>query len=262
MSKHYTTIKLRKEQTTAWITLDRPDKLNAINATMLQELSEALDTTERDVNVRCVIITGAGEKAFSAGADITELHRLTQETAAELSRKGQQAFTKIETMSKPVIAAINGYALGGGLELALACDFRLASNNAELGFPEMKLGIIPGWGGTQRLTWTVGAADAKRMIMLGERVKAEEALKIGLVDKVVPLDELEAETNALSKRLVEHPTEALKLAKHSVNSVTKSILESGLKKETEFFALLFSKKKTKERMDAFVSKRNKKEGDL
>ena len=261
MSKHYTTIKLRKEQNTAWITLDRPDKLNAINATMLQELSEALDTTERDANVRCVIITGAGEKAFSAGADITELHRLTKKTAAELSRKGQQTFTKIETTSKPVIAAINGYALGGGLELALACDFRLASNNAELGFPEMKLGIIPGWGGTQRLTWTVGAAEAKRMIMLGDRVKAEEALKMGLVDKVVSLDELEAEAKALSKRLVEHPAEALKWAKQSVNSVTKSILESGLKKETEFFASLFSKKETKERMHAFVSKRNKKEGD-
>ena len=142
MSKTYTTINLRNEQTTTWITLDRPDKLNAINATMLQELSEALDTIEKDANTRCVVIMGKGEKAFSAGADITELQKLTQETAAEFSRKGQQVFSQVEALSKPVVAAINGYALGGGLELALACDFRLASIDAELGSPEIKLGII------------------------------------------------------------------------------------------------------------------------
>jgi enoyl-CoA hydratase/carnithine racemase len=260
VSKHYTKIKLRKEQTTAWITLDRPDKLNAINATMLKELSEALDTTEKDNNVRCVIITGEGERAFSTGADITELHKLTQETAAELSRKGQQAFTKIEMLSKPVIAAINGYALGGGLELALACDFKLASVNATLGFPEMKLGIIPGWGGTQRLAWTVGVAEAKRLIILGDNVKAEEALKMGLVDKIVPQKELEAEAEALAQRLCECFPAALKYAKQTINSVTHSLLESGLKKEIEFFALLFSKKETKKKIESFLSQGNKKEG--
>ena len=135
MSKHYKTIGLKKKQNTSWITLNRPNKLNAINATMLEELSEALDTIESDTNVRCVIITGEGEKAFSTGADITELQKLTPETASEFSRKGQQVFSKIEALSKPVVAAINGYALGGGLELALACDFRLSSNQAELGFP-------------------------------------------------------------------------------------------------------------------------------
>ena len=123
MSRPLETIKTKKEQTTTWITLERPHKLSAINTTMLQELSEALDTTENDSNIRCAIITGEGKKAFSAGADITELHKLTQESAAEFSRKGQQVFTQIETLSKPVVAAINGYALGGGLELALACDF-------------------------------------------------------------------------------------------------------------------------------------------
>jgi len=261
VSRPYETIKTKKEQTTTWITLNRPDKLNAINATMLQELSEALDTTEKDTNVRCVIITGEGEKAFSAGADITELQKLTQETAAEFSRKGQQVFSQVETLSKPVVAAINGYTLGGGLELALACDFRLASDHAELGFPEMKLGIIPGWGGTQRLAWTVGVAEAKRLIMLGDRVKAEEALKMGLVDKVVSMGKLEAEAEALAQRLCEGSPAALKYAKRAINSVTKSLLESGLKKETDFFAQIFSTKETKEKIDSFISQRNKKEGD-
>jgi len=261
MSKTYTTINVRNEQTTTWITLDRPDKLNAINATMLQELSEALDTTEKDTNARCVIITGKGEKAFSAGADITELRKLTQETAAELSRKGQQVFSQVETLSKPVVAAINGYALGGGLELALACDFRLASIDAELGSPEIKLGIIPAWGGTQRLAKIVGVAEAKQLIMLGDRVKAEEAVKMGLVDKVVPPNKLEAEAEALTQRLCEYPPTALKYAKHAINSGTQASFEYGLKKETEFFAQLFSTKETKEKIDAFISQRNKKEGD-
>ena len=261
MSKTYTTINLRNEQTTTWITLDRPDKLNAINATMLQELSEALDTIEKDMNVRCVIITGEGEKAFSAGADIKELQKLTQETAAEFSMKGQQVFSQVEALSKPVVAAINGYALGGGLELALACDFRLASNNAELGSPEIKLGMIPAWGGTQRLAKIVGLAEAKRLIMLGDRVKAEEAQKMGLVDKVVPQNKLKTEAEALAQRLCECPPAALKYAKHAINSGTQGSLESGLKKETEFFALLFSTKETKERIEAFGSQRNRKEGD-
>jgi enoyl-CoA hydratase/3-hydroxyacyl-CoA dehydrogenase len=261
MSKTYTTINVRKEQTTTWITLNRPNKLNAINATMLQELSEALDTIEKDTNVRCVIITGEGEKAFSAGADITELHKLTQETAAELSRKGQQVFSQVETLSKPVVAAINGYALGGGLAFALACDFRLASIDAELGSPEIKLGIIPAWGGTQRLAKIVGVAEAKQLIMLGDRVKAEEALKMGLVNKVVPPNKLEAEVEALAQRLCEYPPAALKSAKHAINSGTQASFEYGLKKETEFFAQLFSTKETKEKIEAFISQRNKKEGD-
>ncbi len=261
MSKHYATIKLRKEKPTAWITLDRPDKLNAINATMLQELSEVLDNTEKDNNIRCVIITGEGEKAFSTGADITQLHKLTQETAAEFSRKGQQVFSQVEALSKPVLAAINGYALGGGLELALACDFRIASDHAKLGFPEMKLGIIPGWGGTQRLAWTVGVAEAKRLIMVGDRVKAEEALKMGLVDKVVPHEELKAEAEALAQRLCEYQPEALKHAKRAINAVTQSLLKSGLKNETDLFALLFSKRETKEKIESFLSQRETKKRD-
>jgi len=250
MSNHYKTIKLKKKQHIAWITLNRPDKLNAINSVMLQELSEALDTIEEDANTRCVIITGKGEKAFSAGADLTELRKLTPETAAEFSMKGQQVFTKLEAFSKPVVAAINGYALGGGLELALACDFRIAADSAELGCPEIKLGLIPAWGGTQRLPRTVGATEAKRLIMLGDRVKADEALMMGLVDKVVPQKDLEDETRALTKRLCERSPAALKHAKRAVNSVTKACFDSGLKKERDFFALLFATKDTKERIEA------------
>jgi enoyl-CoA hydratase/carnithine racemase len=257
----YKTIKLKQKRTATWITLNRPEKLNAINHTMLQELTQVLNTTEKKQNTRCLIIIGEGKRAFSTGADINELQKLTPQTAHKFSRKGQQTFNKIEALSKPVVAAINGYALGGGLELALACDFRLASENTELGFPENKLGIIPGWGGTKRLPLTVGNVEAKRMIMMGERVKADEALRMGLVDKVVPQNQLEAEVEALTKKLYESLPTTLKNAKQAINSVTQCSLEEGLKKEATLFAQLFSSKETKERLEAFFSKRNKKEGD-
>lgn len=258
MSNHYNTVKLDKKQHTAWLTLNRPDKLNAINATMLQELSEAVDKLKEDPNTRCIIIKGEGERAFSAGADLTELHKLTPETAKKFSKKGQKVFSKLETMSKPVVAAINGYCLGGGLEIALGCDFRLASDNSEFGFPEMKLGIIPGWGGTQRLPQTVGAAAAKRLIILGDIVKAEEALKMGLVDKIVPQNELDNVTEKMAQRLCSWSPEALKNAKQAINYATQQKLEQGLKKETDAFAQLFSAKETRVRIEAFLSQRNKK----
>ena len=257
MSQGYRTIKLNQKQHTAWITLDRPDKLNAINEIMLEELSEAIDILEEDANVRCVVIAGAGERAFSAGADLTELRKLTPETAKEFSVKGQQVFSKLEDMSKPVVATIVGYALGGGLELALACDFRVAADNAELGCPELKMGLIQAWGATQRLPLIVGAAEAKRLMMLGERLQANEACKMGLVDKVVPLKELEAEAEALAQRLCELPPAALKHVKLAVNSVTK-VSPDGLKKETEAFVQLFSLKETRDKIGDFGSQRNKK----
>jgi enoyl-CoA hydratase/carnithine racemase len=258
MSKGYRTIKLKKKQHTAWITLDRPDKLNAINNVMLQELSEVIDNLEEDANVRCVVFTGEGEKAFSAGADLTELQKLTPEMATEVSVKGQQVFSKLEEMSKPVVAAINGYALGGGLELALACDFRLASNNAEFGCPETKLGFIPAWGATQRLPLAVGLSYAKWLIMLGDRIQADEAYKIGLVDKVVPLERLETEAEELAQRLCGYSPAALKYAKRAVNSVTESLLRSGLKNETDFFAQLFSTKEARRTIEDFLDHRETK----
>ncbi len=258
MSKTYTTINVRKKKPITWITLNRPNKLNAINSTMLQELSEALDTIEKDNNIKCVIIRGEGEKAFSAGADITELQKLTHKTAAELSRKGQQLFSQVETLSKPVVAAINGYALGGGLALALACDFRLASIDAELGSPEIKLGLIPAWGGTQRLAKIVGVAEAKQLIMLADRVKAEEALKMGLVHKIVPPNSLKAEAEALAQKLCEYSPAALKSAKYAIDSGTQASFEYGLKKETQLFAHLFLTKEPKGKIEDFWSRETKK----
>ena len=182
MSKPYETIQVEREQSVVWITLNRPHRLNTFNDAMMDELSEILDTIEEDASVRCVIITGKGDRAFCAGADIGSFAKVTPVMAAEGSRKGQETFSKAEKLSKPVIAAINGYALGGGLELALACDFRIASEHAELGNPEVKRGIIPGWGGTQRLVRIVGLPNAKRLVLVGDRVKADEALEMSLID--------------------------------------------------------------------------------
>jgi len=205
--------------------------------------------------VRCVIITGEGDRAFSAGADITTFPKVTPVLAAEFSRKGQKVFSKIEELSKPVIAAINGYALGGGLELALTCDFRIASEHAEFGNPEINLGIIPGWGGTQRLVRIVGLRNAKRLVMLGDRIKADEALKIGLVDKVVPFEKLKDEARTLAQRLCEGPPIAMKYAKHALNFGSQVPLDFGLRIEAGLMALLFSTQDIKRGIEAFMSRR-------
>jgi enoyl-CoA hydratase/carnithine racemase len=258
VSEGYKTIKQQKNLHTSWIILDRPNKLNAINNLMLDELSEAIDNAEKDPEVGCIIVTGSGERAFNSGADIKELQKLTSETAKTFSVKGQQVFSKLEESSKPVIAAINGYSLGGGLELALACDFRIAADCSTFGFPEAKLGFIPGWGATQRLPAVVGLSNAKRLIMAGDMILADEAYRIGLVDKVVSYKDLKAEVDALAKKLCEYPAEALKQAKQVLNSVNKSDMNSGFKTETEAFGLLFSLEDTKKRVASFGSQRNKK----
>jgi len=255
MSKPYETIKIEREENIVWITLNRPHRLNAFNDVLIEELSEALDTVENDPSVRCVIITGEGDRAFSAGADITAFPKATPVKAEEFARGGQKVFSKIEEMSKPVIAAINGYALGGGLELALACDFRIASEHAELGSPEINLGIIPGWGGTQRLVRTVGLRNAKKLVMLGERIKADEALKMGLIDKVVPFEKLREEAKALAKKLAEGPPIAMKYAKHALNFGSQVPLDIGLRLEATLMALLFSTQDIKRGIEAFMSKR-------
>ena len=255
MSKPYETIRIEREESIVWIILNRPHRLNAFNDVLIQELSEALDTAENDPSVRCVVITGEGDRAFSAGADITAFPKATPVKAEEFARAGQKVFSKIEEMSKPVIAAINGYALGGGLELALACDFRIASEHAELGSPEINLGIIPGWGGTQRLVRIVGLRNAKRLVMLGERLKADEALKMGLIDKVVPFEKLREEAKALAQRLAEGPPIAMKYAKHAFNFGSQVPLDAGLRLEATLMALLFSTQDIKRGIEAFMSKR-------
>ncbi len=257
MPQCYKTIKLSQKKCTTWITLNRPDKHNAINAKMLKELTEAIDSLEKNQNVKCIVINGEGNCAFSAGADITELMELTSENAAKFSVKGQKVLSKLEAMSKPVIAAISGYTLGGGLELALACDFRIAADNVKLGCPEITLGFIPAWGGTQRLPLIVGSSEAKRLIMFGIQIHAEEAYRMGLVDKVVPLKNLKAKTEAFVNKLEEYMPSALKNAKLAVNFV-KKVSNKGLKKETLAFVQQFSSKQTREKIEQFWSQRNKK----
>lgn len=255
MSKAYETVKEEREESILWVILNRPHRLNAFNDVLMEELADALDTAEKDPSVKCVVITGEGDRAFSAGADVTMFPKATPVKAEEFSRMGQMVFGKIEEMSKPVIAAINGFALGGGLELALACDFRIAAEHAELGNPEINLGLIPGWGGTQRLVRIVGLAKAKEMVMLGIRVKAEEALKIGLVHKVVHYEKLRDETRDLAKKLSEGPPVALKYAKYALNFGTQVPLEAGLRIESGLMALTFSTEDLKEGVEAFMSRR-------
>jgi enoyl-CoA hydratase/carnithine racemase len=258
MFKDYKTIKLKIKQQTAWLILSRPEKLNSINSSMLQELSETIDKIEENRNIRCLIVMGEGKKAFSAGADLTEIGKLTPEIATAFSMNGQKVFSKLERLSKPVIAAISGYALGGGFELALACDFRIATKNSQFGCPEIQFGFIPGWGATQRLPMIAGIAIAKRLILLGDRIEANEALKVGLVDRVVSSEKLRTEAELLAKRLCDYSPKALKYAKHAIYSENENSFKSGFEMEREFFSLLFSKKvATKKEQDfRFLSNEN------
>jgi enoyl-CoA hydratase/3-hydroxyacyl-CoA dehydrogenase len=255
LSKSYETVKLERDQSTLWIILNRAHRLNAFNDVLIEELGDALDTAEKDPTVKCVVITGEGDRAFSAGADVTMFSKATPVKAEEFSRAGQKTFSKIEEMSKPVIAAINGYALGGGLELAMACDFRVAAEHAELGNPEISLGLIPGWGGTQRLVRLIGLPRAKEIIMLGTRLKAEEALKIGLVNKIVNYEKLKDEVREMANKLAEGPPVAMKYAKHAVNFGTQVPLEAGLRLEASLMALSFSTEDLKEGVEAMMAKR-------
>jgi enoyl-CoA hydratase/carnithine racemase len=255
LSKSYETLKIEREENVLWIVLNRPQRLNTFNDVLMEELGDMLNTAENDPSVKCLVITGDGDRAFSAGADVGMFQKANPVKAEEFSRGGQKTFGKIEEMSKPVIAAINGYALGGGLELALACDLRIAAEHAELGSTEINLGLIPGWGGTQRLVRIVGLAKAKEMLMLGNRLKADEALRIGLVHKVVHFDKLKDETRAIAKKLSDGPPVAMKYAKHAANFGSQVPLEVGLRLEAALMGLTFSTEDIKEGVEALFSKR-------
>ena len=200
----------------AWLTLNRPDRLNTITSTMMKELSNALDQLELDGKVRVLVIKGAGQKAFSAGADVSAFQGLSLSGMVAGSRRGHRAYEKVERFPHPVIAAIRGYCFGGGCELSMACDFRIASASSQIGLPEITLGIIPGWGGTQRMTRLLGVAKAKELIMFGERLGADEAKRIGLVTRVVPDEAFDREVEAFASRLASGPPIALEMAKKSV----------------------------------------------
>jgi enoyl-CoA hydratase/3-hydroxyacyl-CoA dehydrogenase len=255
LSKAYETLKVEREENVLWIILNRPHRLNTFNDVLIEELGDMLNTAEGDASVKCVVITGEGDRAFSAGADVSMFQKATPVMAEAFSRGGQKTFGKVEEMSKPVIAAINGYALGGGLELALACDLRVAAEHAELGSTEINLGLIPGWGVTQKLVRIVGLAKAKEMLMLGERLKADEALRIGLVHKVVHFEKLKDEVRAIAKKLADGPPIAMKYAKHAANFGAQVPLEVGLRLEAALMALAFSTEDIKEGVEALFSKR-------
>ena len=253
--KRFETIITEKEDGIEWITLNRPHRMNAFNLEMIDELSTAIDEAEADEDVRCVVIKSSGDRAFSTGADLSVFTDMTPISALDFSESGQRLMDKIEASSKPYVAAIHGFCLGGGLELALACDFRIADESAELGNPEIRLGIIPGWSGTQRLSKVIGLARAKELIMLGDRMPADEALRIGLVHRVVPVEKLLDEAKDLARRLVEGPPIALKLAKHAINVGAQFPLEVGLKVEAQAFGILASAEDTIEGISAFFEKR-------
>jgi len=251
----FNTVKVKITHQIAHLLLNRPDKLNAINSVMLTELSETIDYLAKNKETKCLIISGEGKKAFSAGADLTELQKLTPEMAKKLSIKGKQVFSKIENMSKPVLAKINGYALGGGLELALVCDFRVASVESQFGLPEVKLGLVPGWGGTVRLPLIVGTKKSNQLIKSGDYINAKQALRLGLVDKVFPLEDFDEKAKAMAQKLCECPPPASKPLKKRNFS---NSLDDEFNKETEVFSHLFSLPETKNRLAEVITQRNKK----
>lgn len=246
---------LDKDDGIATITINRPELLNAINPAVYHELKESLTILSSDSEVKAVIITGAGKKAFIAGADIAAMSVMSSIEAMRFAAAGKEAVSRIESMSKPVIAAVNGLALGGGCELALACDFRVASSNAKFGQPEINLGIIPGNGGTQRLTRLVGISKAKEIIMLGDIISAEQALQIGLVHQVVEPEQLMPETVKLAKKLSKKAPVALSMVKRCIHRAIGSDTDDGLESEIDCFAHCFSTLDQKEGMKAFLEKR-------
>ena len=237
------------------ITIDRPKVLNALNAQTVGEIGEAFEAAREDASVKCVILTGGGEKAFVAGADINELAQMTPITGKATAEKGQRVFRAIERFPKPVIAAVNGFALGGGCELALACHIRIASDKAQLGLPEVTLGIIPGYGGTQRMARLLGKGKALELILTGDRIKADEAERIGLVNKVVPADQLMIVAEEMARTIAKRGPLAVRCAIEAVMSGSDMPFAEGQFLEATLFGLLASTADMKEGMTAFLEKR-------
>ncbi len=240
----------------ALLTINRPEKLNALNAALLGELEEAFERVAREAAIRGLIVTGAGEKAFVAGADVAELSGLAPGEAQAFSLRGQRVFRRLETMGKPSVAAINGHGLGGGLELALACTLRVASPEARLGLPEVRLGMIPGYGGTQRLARLVGRGRALEMLLTGEPVDAAEAHRIGLVNRVAPRAELLAAARELLAKILAGAPRAVALAMETVDAGLNTGLEEGLRLEAAAFGLASASRDAREGLQAFLEKRS------
>jgi len=251
----YKFIIFEKKEHIAKVIINRPQQLNALNLDVLKEIECALYEVKESSHIYVLIITGAGEKSFVAGADITSMKDMTVQEAIEFATLGQRIFNSIEDLPIPVIAAVNGFALGGGCELALACDIVIASSKAKFGQPEVNLGVIPGFGGTQRLPRIVGKNKAKEIIFTGEMLSADEARAIGLVNRVVEPEKLTEEVEAISKKIISRGPVAVKCAKRAINYGIDADLYTGLELEKTLFANLFVTEDQKEGMKAFIEKR-------
>jgi len=246
---------LEKEDRIGTLTINRPQALNALNKDTLLEIKAAVELVRDDEEIDVLIITGAGDKAFVAGADITYMLDINAMEGRQFGLIGQEAFSLIETMSKPVIAAINGFALGGGCELAMSCDFRICSHKSKFGQPEVGLGVTPGFGGTQRLPRLIGTGMAKQLLYTGETIDANEALRIGLVNAVLPVETLMDYVKGLAKKIAARGAIAVRLCKDAVNEGMQTDIDRAMTIEADIFGLCFATEDQKEGMHAFVEKR-------
>lgn len=245
---------LEKADGVATLIINRPKAMNSLNDEVLQELSLVINEITVDDDIKAVIITGSGDRAFVAGADISYMQALNAIEGRAFAKLGQEVFLAIENLEKPVIAAVNGFALGGGCELAMSADIRLASDNAKFGQPEVSLGVTPGFGGTQRLARLVGAGIAKEIIFTASLINAEEAYRIGLVNRVYPLDVLLDEAKKLAKRIADNAPLAVKFSKMAINKGLQADINTAMDIEADLFGLCFATEDQKEGMQAFVNK--------
>ena len=248
-------IEISKNNHIGTLTINRPDSLNAMNREVLIEFINGLNKIQSDKEIRVIIITGSGEKAFIAGADIKLMQKMNRQEAFDFANLGQELANLIEKSAKPVIAAVNGYALGGGCEIALSCHLRIASDNAVFAQPEVKIGLLPGWGGTQRLPRIIGRGLANEIILTGRNVLAKEALDIGLVNKVVPQEELINTCFDIANMIIKNSPNAIAESIKLVRLAAGTNLEKGLYKEAKLFSELFETEETAEGLTAFVEKR-------
>jgi enoyl-CoA hydratase len=252
---NYKTLLIDIKENVALVTLNRPDKLNALNAQTVNDLDTVFDELKVNDEVYVIILTGSGEKAFVAGADISELNKLDMISAKEFSQRGQSVFNKIENFDKPVIAAVNGFALGGGCELALACHIRLASETAKFGQPEVNLGIIPGYGGTQRLARLINTGRTIEYILTADMIDADDAYRIGLVNKIYPANNLIESAMKMAEKIAGKGQQAIRLAIKAIKAVDEVSLKEGQNLEATLFALCCGTDDFKEGTSAFLEKR-------
>jgi enoyl-CoA hydratase/carnithine racemase len=251
----FSNLLIESRDAVASVTVNRPKVLNALNIPTIEELRAAFTEISNDTSVRVALLTGAGDKAFVAGADIGEIANLDEARGKELALRGQAVFDLIENLGKPVIACVNGFALGGGCELAMACTLRLASENAKFGQPEVKLGVIPGYGGTQRLPRLVGKGMAMQLVLTGEIITAQEALRIGLVNEVVPQADLISRAEAIAHKILSNAPLALQYSMEAINKGMEMSLAQGLELEAELFSACCKMEDKREGTTAFLEKR-------